>query len=82
MRQRALPESVKYDALRAATRQVGSWDYVVMVYSRWTEFTRLPPCKYGKEQLLAIDCNCDGCRATRLYNYFDQVARRFAMAIR
>jgi hypothetical protein len=46
-------------------------------YRRWRAGHPAEPCVYGKEQPIAVDCNCEGCIEKLCFFYFDQMATAF-----
>lgn len=50
-------------------------------YRRWRKRLAAAPCKYGRDAIMAVQCNCEGCIEKLCFLYFDQVLKRFGVPI-
>ena len=79
MADRAIAKELVKPAIEAVVATgAAPWLRVERAYLRWCRRAKPAPCKFGREQAIAIECRCEGCVEALCHFYFDQVAQKFA----
>ena len=76
---RTIARALLPEVIRAAQRQGYSKEFAETGYSRWTSTLLPDACRFAGQKGPPAQCGCDSCRMMMLFNYFDQIAKNFAM---